>query len=405
MKQNIREAKILKTIKEKQSISRLELARIFDLTPARISKIIKELLDKNVILEKELGESTGGRPPIHLTINENIFGDILGLHLGPQELFLSIGDITRKIKKRKKYSLKGIEEEKILNFVDELIEENLALEKNIRAIVIIMTGFLNDKKGEIILSSHHKLKNLNIVNFFESKFHLPVLLENDVRSMALAEQQIGACKGIENFIIVNVTEGIGSCIVVNNEIYKGFNSLAGEMGHISINPHSIRKCSCGKRGCLEAESSNTAIINRITSEIKLGKYSVLKNILEKKGYLEMPDILYGVKKKDFLTIQVTTEAMEYIAQGLNILVSLIDPQKIILVGNIFKSKFLMDTLKFELNKFSLEFQKCIVEPTKLKEELFYYSPIGVVLKNIFENKEFTIKYMKKEGGSYDFNRG
>ena len=63
----------------------------------------------------------------------------------------------------------------------------------------------------------------------------------------------------------------------------------------------------------------------------------------------------------------------------------------------------MDTLRFELNKFSLEFQKCIIEPTKLGDELFYYSPIAVVTKNIFENKEFTRKYITKMGGSYDFN--
>lgn len=266
-----------------------------------------------------------------------------------------------------------------------------------------MTGFINNKKGQVILSSHHKLKNLDIVKFFEEKFNVPVLLENDVRSMALAEQQIGSCRGIRNFIILNVTDGIGSCIVVNEEIYKGFNSIAGEMGHISINTHSLRKCSCGKRGCIEAESSNTAIISRIISDIKIGKYSILKKILEKKTYLDIDDILYGVKKKDFLTIQVTNEAIEYIAQGLNILLSLIDPEKIILVGDIFKSKFLMNTLQFELNKFSLDFQKCIIEPTNLKEEIFYYSPISVVVKNIFENKEFTHRYLiKKEGVSYDF---
>ena len=117
----------------------------------------------------------------------------------------------------------------------------------------------------------------------------------------------------------------------------------------------------------------------------------------------MSDILLAVKKRDFLAIQVTNEAIEYIAQGLNILVSIIDPEKIILVGEIFTSRFLMDTLKFELNKFSLEFQKCIIEPTQLGDELFYYSPIAVVVKNIFENKEFTKKYIAKIGGKYDFD--
>ena len=403
MKQSIREEEILTIIKERKMISRLELAELFDLTPARISKIIKSLSDKNIILEKNIGVSTGGRPPVILTINEQIFGDVLGLNLAPKNIFLTVGKVTGEISKRKKYSLEKINDDDILNFIEKVIANTLATEKKIGVITVIITGFVNREKGISIMSPHYKWKNLNIVKHIEDKFNIPVLLEHDVRAMALTEQQIGACKGIDDFVIFNICEGIGTCTCIDGNVYRGFNSMAGEMGHIVINTSSIRKCSCGKRGCLEAESSNTAIINRITSDIKIGKYSMLKDTLLKKGTLDMDDILFAVKKRDFLAIQVTNEAVEYIAQGLNILVSIIDPEKIILVGEIFTSKFLMDTLKFELNKFSLEFQKCIIEPTKLGDELFYFSPIAVVVKNIFENKEFTKKYITKMGGKYDFN--
>ncbi len=403
MKQSIREEEILKVIKERKMISRLELAEIFDLTPARISKIIKSLLDKQIILEKNIGVSTGGRPPVILTINEKIFGDVLGLNLAPKNIFLSVGQVNGEIRKRKKYSLEKIQDEDILNFIEKLIANTLSAEKKIGVITVIITGFVNKEKGISIMSPHYKWRNLNIVKHLEEKFNIPVLLEHDVRAMALTEQQIGECRGVEDFVIFNISEGIGTCACIDGNVYRGFNSMAGEMGHIVINTSSIRKCSCGKRGCLEAESSNTAIIKRITSDIKIGKYSMLKDILSKKGSLEIDDILLGVKKRDFLAIQVTNEAIEYIAQGLNILVSIIDPEKIVLVGEIFTSKYLMDTLRFELNKFSLEFQKCIIEPTKLGDELFYYSPIAVVTKNIFENKEFTRKYITKMGGSYDFD--
>lgn len=403
MKQSVREEEILRIIKERKTISRLELAELFDLTPARISKIIKSLLDKKIILERNIGVSTGGRPPVILTINEQIFGDVMGLNLAPKNIFLTVGKINGDISKRKKYSLEKIKDDDILAFIDKVIANTLAAEKKIGVITIIITGFVDQKKGTSIMSPHYKWRNLNIVKHIEDKFKLPVLLEHDVRAMALTEQQIGSCKGIDDFVIFNICEGIGTCTCIDGNIYRGFNSIAGEMGHIVINTSSIRKCSCGKRGCLEAESSNTAIINRITSDIKIGKYSMLKDILAKKGSLDMNDILLAVKKRDFLAIQVTNEAVEYIAQGLNILVSIIDPEKIILVGEIFTSKFLMDTLKFELNKFSLEFQKCVIEPTKLGDELFYYSPIAVVVKNIFENKEFTKKYITKIGGRYDFD--
>lgn len=129
MKQSIREDEILTIIKERKMISRLELAEIFDLTPARISKIIKSLLDKKIILEKTVGVSTGGRPPVILAVNEQIFGDVLGLNLAPKNIFLTVGKISGEISKRKKYSLEKIKDGDILGFIEKLIAGTLATEK------------------------------------------------------------------------------------------------------------------------------------------------------------------------------------------------------------------------------------------------------------------------------------
>ena len=201
MKQSIREEEILRIIKERKTISRLELAEIFDLTPARISKIIKSLLDKKIILEKNIGVSTGGRPPIILTINEKIFGDVLGLNLAPKNIFLTIGKINGEIRKRKKYSLEKIRDDDILDFIDKVISNTLAVEKKIGVITVIITGFVDHEKGISIMSPHYKWRNLNIVKHIEDKFDIPVLLEHDVRAMALTEQQIGGCKGIDLSLI------------------------------------------------------------------------------------------------------------------------------------------------------------------------------------------------------------
>ena len=175
MKQSIREEEILKIIKERKMISRLELAEIFDLTPARISKIIKSLLDKQIILEKNIGVSTGGRPPVILTINEKIFGDVLGLNLAPKNIFLSVGQVNGEIRKRKKYSLEKIQDEDILNFIEKLIANTLSAEKKIGVITVIITGFVNKEKGISIMSPHYKWRNLNIVKHLEEKFNLSLI--------------------------------------------------------------------------------------------------------------------------------------------------------------------------------------------------------------------------------------
>lgn len=394
MKESLREYEILKIIKERISISRMELAKLFDLTPARISRLINNLLEDNVIIEKSEGKSTGGRRPMLLSVNEEKFKNILGINITAEDrIFLSISKINGDFIKKIKINLLKKNKKDMLNFLDNLIRKNLEGYKNIGAIVLIVTGPVDKDFSKILMSPHYEWETNDIVKYLNRKYNLPIILENDVRAMAYTEKQIGSCKDVENFVMLNLCQGIGTAYFIDNKMYRGFHSMAGEIGHIVINTNSIRRCSCGKRGCLEAEASDKAILKRLESEIKVGKYSILKEALQENNKLEIKDVLYGIKKKDFLVIKVITEAVEYIAQGLNIIISIVDPEKIILAGELFKSEFVMENLRFYLNKISLDIQKCEIESTKLGELLMYYSAISVVRENLFENLKFTEKYI------------
>ncbi|MDP0488562.1 MAG: ROK family protein [Fusobacterium sp. JB021] len=394
MKESVREYEILKVIKERMSISRMELAKLFNLTPARISKLINNLLEEEIVVEKEEGRSTGGRRPMLLSINEDKFKNILGINITANDrIFLSISKINGDFIKKIKIDLLEKNKKDMLNFLDKLIRKNLEKNENIGVIVLVVTGPVDEEFSKILMSPHYEWETNNIVRYLERKYDLPIILENDVRAMAYTEKQIGSCKEVENFVMLNLCQGIGTSSFIDNKMYRGFHSMAGEIGHIVINTNSIRKCSCGKRGCLEAEASDKAILKRLESEIKVGKYSILKEILQKKGKLEIKDVLYGIKKRDFLVIKAITEAVEYIAQGLNIIISIVDPEKIVLAGELFKSEFVMENIRFYLNKISLDIQKCEIESTKLGEDLMYYSAISVVRENLFENLKFTEKYI------------
>lgn len=394
MKESVREYEILKSIKERMSISRMELAKLFNLTPARISKLINNLLEEKIIVEKEEGRSTGGRRPMLLSINEDKFKNILGINITANDrIFLSISKINGDFIKKIKIDLLEKNKKDMLNFLDKLIKKNLEKNENIGVIVLVVTGPVDKEFSKILMSPHYEWETNNIVRYLERKYDLPIILENDVRAMAYTEKQMGSCKEVENFVMLNLCQGIGTSYFIDNKMYRGFHSMAGEIGHIVINTNSIRKCSCGKRGCLEAEASDKAILKRLESEIKVGKYSILKEILKKKGKLEIKDVLYGIKKRDFLVIKAITEAVEYIAQGLNIIISIVDPEKIVLAGELFKSEFVMENIRFYLNKISLDIQKCEIESTKLGEDLMYYSAISVVRENLFENLKFTEKYI------------
>ncbi|MGL5204000.1 MAG: ROK family transcriptional regulator [Cetobacterium sp.] len=373
--------RILEMIKNKNRICRKKIAEELELTPAAITKSIDPLLQCGVVLEAAQRESTGGRRAIDLSLNKYWVGKILGISLTPTSVITSVGNIEGEIFRTNRYKID--ESEELISYLEEIIEIELEKESEIKVISMAITGLINSENGVILFSPHYKRKKINIKERVEKKFGISVLVENDVRAMALTERYFGTAKDSENYVVLNVSEGIGSSIFMNGDLLSGHGFISGEIGHVVMDRSSLRRCSCGKRGCLEAEASNAAIINRLVSMIKLNNYSSLKEKLKAEGSIDILDVLKGVKERDFLSTKVSTEAMVIIAHSIDMIISLVNPEKIVLVGEIFKENLLLSTLKLELQKVTLEEQKYDLVVSETLNEMHVYNPISVVRHNLF----------------------
>lgn len=373
--------RILEIIKNKNKISRKKIAEELELTPAAITKSIDPLLYSGIVLEVAQRESTGGRRATDLSLNKYWVGKILGISLTPTSIITAIGDIEGEIFKTNSYKIE--KDDELTSYLEDIIEMELKEESGVKVISMAITGLINSENGVILFSPHYKRKKIDLKTTIEEKFKIPVLIENDVRAMALTERYFGEVKESENYVVLNVSEGIGSSIFMNGELLSGHGFIAGEIGHVVMDRSSLRRCSCGKRGCLEAEASNSAIINRLVSMIKLNNYSCLKEKLKKEGSIDILDVIEGVKARDFLTTKVTTEAMVIIAHSIDMIISLINPEKIVLIGEIFKERLLLSTLKLELQKVTLEEQKYDLIVSDILNEMHTYNPISIVRHNLF----------------------
>ncbi|RHG38793.1 ROK family transcriptional regulator [Fusobacterium varium] len=386
MKATNMKMKTLEFIKNSNGISRIELAKELNITPAGIGKIVNGFLKKGIIKEYGEGISTGGRKPLILKINEENIGVILGVSLAPRFIQISIGDINGKVLRTIKYSLKkrlAQKENNILKTVEVIIKRELNKNKEITIISVIMNGMVDSEAGISIFSPHYNWKNIKLKELLEKKFNRRVFIENDVRGMALTEKIFGSCKEKHNFVVLNIGDGVGGSIFLNDSLYKGYGSMSGELGHMVVKRNSSEKCSCGKRGCLETEVSNIAIIKKIISQIKLNNYSSLKNVLNEKGTLDMEDIIKAVKEKDMLTLNIMNEAIYLTAHAIDGIISVINPEKIILFGAIFKSSFLFKMLVNEVEKVTLNEQNYEIKVSEFSDTIYELSPFAVVNYNIF----------------------
>lgn len=390
MRKNSIKIKTLELIKNSNGISRSELAKELNITPAGVGKVVNRFLENGIIEETSVGVSTGGRRPLILKINEKKIGAILGVSLAPRFIQIVLGDISGKILKSKKYSLKKRlleKEHNILELTEKLIEREIKKNSDISIISVVMNGMVDSENGISIFSPHYNWKNINLKRRFEDRFRVKVFVENDVRAMALTEKIFGSCKENQNFVVMNIGDGVGGSIFLNDAPYHGYGSISGELGHMVVRRNSSEKCSCGKKGCLETEVSNVAIIKKITSQIKLNNYSSLKNILIEKGALTINDILKGVAEKDMLTFNIVIDAINMIATAIDGIISVINPEKIVLFGEIFQNRFLFETLVNEIKKVTLDEQYYEIKKSEFSKNIYEIAPLAVVSYKIFKEME------------------
>ena len=161
-------------------------------------------------------------------------------------------------------------------------------------------------------------------------------VDNDVRAMALGESWFGVTKDIANFVTLNISNGIGAGIIINNTPYYGVDFSAGEIGHIVVEADGD-KCNCGNYGCLETVSSNNNIIRKAIKLIKQGVSTSLSRDVEDINKLSIQDICDAAKNGDEMSITILKEAARYIGIAITNLINILNPTAIVVVGEIFEN--------------------------------------------------------------------
>ena len=147
---------------------------------------------------------------------------------------------------------------------------------------------------------------------------LPVLVDNDVNTLTIAEQWFGAGHGVDHFVVVSVGEGIGAGIVVNGKLYRGADGGAGELGHLPIADSGVR-CSCGSSGCLEAVASDGAILRQVRAAGPTAVRSIA-------------DVRRAAEQGDGACAAALRDAGTMLGIGIAGIVNVLNPRLVILCG-------------------------------------------------------------------------
>lgn len=238
--------------------------------------------------------------------------------------------------------------------VEDMLEHPLRQGAEIIGIGACAPGPMEPKKG-ILVNPPNMMgwENLALRDLLESRYHLPVRLDNDANAAGLAEALWGAASGLELVFYVTVSTGIGTGIIQNRKVLHGKNGMAGEGGHATINfQDETFRCNCGNVGCIEAYASGPSAAKRARKKLSLEPdLSPLLN--EETGgdweKLTMKHIGRAAEQGDGFSLEIIRETGTFLGIWLGSVVSLLDPDIIVIGGGVTQTGApLFDAIKKEL---------------------------------------------------------
>ena len=330
---------VLNYVRVRSPISRAEIARETSLQRSTVSAIVDDLQSLGFIEEIGTGDSTGGRKPTLLQLKTGT-PVAIGVDITPRETTIVLADLGGNLLQKETLPTSPDLEymnEQILTRVKALAEANKGYDLEVG---ISIPGIADQVTNTVLYVPYFQWVNWDIGHQITRATSLPVTIDNDANAVALAELWFGAeeVKRTRNFIMVMISEGIGTGIVIDGEVYRGENGAAGEFGHMYVGENAPVTCSCGRHDCWEAHASEKAVVGRYLSN---GNES-------RSGMFDMGHLIRLAENGEERATEILKETANYLGIGISNLIIGFSPQAVVVSGSIVKA---WDIIKDDIQAF------------------------------------------------------
>ncbi|WP_235459503.1 ROK family transcriptional regulator [Streptomyces olivochromogenes] len=318
-------AAVLALLLAESPLSRVELARRTGLSSTAVTKAARPLIDDGYLRElpPERTAPGAGRPVNPLTIvpDREFF---VGVKISADTLDGTVCDLQARMRARAHRPLGDRDPDAVCKLLADLVTELLDTEPEFRArtrhLGIAVSGDVDRRGGRVRYSVRPRWCDVPLAEIATRATGLTVTVENDVKALTTAEHWFGEGIGTGNFALVTIGSGIGSAVVVNGRLLTGAYGVAGELGHVCVDPSGPR-CHCGAVGCVEAIASSDAIVATVRRAV-----AVADPDLDFDGAVRL------ARGGDPAAREAFVRAGRAIGIGIATLVSLVGPERVVVTG-------------------------------------------------------------------------
>lgn len=250
---------VLEIIRARQPISRADLARHSGLQPSTVSAIAEQLLREGWISEGAAARTPRGRRPTLLSLDASMA--ILAADIRPSHASIAVIDLNGRVLARETVPLLRNAARAMHNLIAVMQRLTRQLpDKSFEGIGLSLPGRVDPATQQLVLAPNLPWHQFDIKAAIEQAIPLPVEMDNAANACLLSELWFGRMESLRNAVLVTISEGIGAAILANGQLYTGQSGLAGEFGHVPLDPNGPL-CGCGRRGCWEVFASSRAAVD------------------------------------------------------------------------------------------------------------------------------------------------
>ena len=309
---------VLELIRSRQPVARADLSRLSGLQPSTVSSIVEQLLAEWWIVEGAAERRPRGRRPTMLSLNDGIV--TLVADVRPRRAIIAVVDLNGRILAQLRTPISSDAERSITKIGDAMqtLKEQHG-DKFFQGAGVSLPGRVNPETQRLILAPNLKWADYDVKGALEERLRLKVDLDNDATACLLSELWFGRMDGVKNAVLVSISEGLGTAILANGQLVYGHRGMAGEFGHISLDPAGVR-CGCGQLGCWETLASSNAAL-RFYAELVPGA---------REGTIQ--DLLQLTEEGDASAIEAISKQAYFLGRGLHLITAGLAPEVILITG-------------------------------------------------------------------------
>jgi predicted NBD/HSP70 family sugar kinase len=302
--------------------SRAEIARALGLSPATVTQVTKDLIARGLVEELESVPSKGGRPARLLGLVKDA-GVALGAKVTADHVAIVTVELDGTVRSSTEHEYDPAAEDAITRLGQILAKEIASLDDRLLGVGVGVPGSVDSQASGIVDAPTLGWQAAQVGPVLRAALGTPVLVDNDVNTLAAAERLYGIGRDHSAYLVVTIGRGIGCGIVVDGGIYRGANGGAGEIGHIpvwAVDEADLPPCTCGSTGCLEAYIGAAGIVRTARARGVIGPRGTLTTLLR------------AATTGDTAAQQIFEAAGGMLGRALAGVMHTVDPEVVVLMG-------------------------------------------------------------------------